>query len=222
MSLVRHTAPENLFKPWHIARGSPSRHGLWGLLSLEARAWTTRRHASTGGSDVMGGRFLSRSAVRDWSCMLHGISLKTPSVSSCRLTTRLPVEQFRWQRNGDATGYHENGALPFCSWLFAACLLKPFHHDFKLCFVGGEAAGMLGPTAAGCRVVNGCRLLSRGRVSEVIFNAVSPSFRCPEKGWNEVPGTGESRHRFEGPGKLLLGCRNRVCEGSRISIAGEA
>ena len=51
------------------------------------------------------------------------------------------------------------GDLPLGSGFFVGGL-KPFHHDFKLCFVGGDVAWFAAceevGTGAGCGFANGC------------------------------------------------------------------
>jgi hypothetical protein len=47
-----------------------------------------------------------------------------------------------------------------------------FHHDFKLCFVGGDVALVETGTGAGCGLAKGCCELDEAAMSEAMANAI--------------------------------------------------
>lgn len=68
----------------------------------------------------------------------------------------------------EALPAEEKKLLPWVSWLFGGGL-NPFHHDFKLCFVGGDVVWEAAVTGAGCGVAKGCCEDDEAGNSEAIF-----------------------------------------------------
>lgn len=72
-------------------------------------------------------------------------------------------------------------------------MLKVFHQLFKLCFVGGDAAGIVWATGAGCGCANGSCALPGAGASVVILNASFPICQSPVWCLYGFPAEGESR-----------------------------